>query len=692
MCFFEIVSIALMFFSPSDFDTSLSVELLIQKLSSKSELDHAIARQLLSLKNPVVVVPKILPFLESEDPDIKGTTRNILIDLANDSKKWGGDVRKNLSHILIESFLDSKRSTSAREDILKALIFTVDDEVDLLPLKEYLINEEWREKIRTALVEANTKPAKSLLCDSLDVLDDKAKSAILLGLYQLDGVPCEEKVISLLSSSNPELRASAVLSLSNTPSPIYAEKIFQVCVLEPEISDYYQQNWDSLLRITERILQTGGNWSYAINLYKKILAFSKSQSIVCSAIFGLGRYGDDSVAEFLSELVITSEGEKKKCAMCALSQISSKGIADKLLNLCGRLSLEEQAMLLPGLLRENNREINETVINILSTPIGKEKFINSFWEEPNCNYLNYLTYLDKDITEIQRNKIIQSLWKYVSTNTEENQECKGKAYMLLYKMAPPDEKPYAMSGLKKFPITEVTQDLLQDILKEGYDSLPFPLLFELYGALPNEDERKGRLKGLLISQIKESSLELILSIVSESKYLDNFPSLAGFITSWKLIGPFPWSFGEGIDSDYGVLNAVEGNKGVEFRGKRFEWKSVKTEGWGYVNLMHLCEGKDEECSNICAFALANIKITEAQESYLLLGSDDGYRLWVNGELIDAKNVDRGMKVDEEKLPIKLLPGSNKILLQITQIRGGWNFCARLVDKENKPLKFEMEGN
>lgn len=692
MGLFGILISSFLFFSPMDFDSSLSLELLIQKLASKSELDHAVARQLLPLRNPIEVFPRILPFLDSEEPDIKGTARNILFDLANEAEKWGGEVRKDFCTLLINAFIDQKRSTSAKGDILKALVFAVNEEIDLSVLKDYLLNEEWREKVRVALVEANTISAKRMLCESLDYLDDKGKISILLGFYQLGDALCEEKILALLSSSNSELRANAVLVLSNIPLPAYAEEIFQICIAEPEISDYYQQNWDSLLRITEKILQAGGNWDYAIEMYKKIIKFSASKPIIYSAIVGLGRYGDDRVAEFLTQLVITSEGEMRKTALYALSQINSRGIREKLLDLCNNLSFEEQAMLIPVLLREENEDVHELISNILSTPTGREKFINSFWEHPDCGYIRYLSDIEKQITEAQKNKLIQALWRYVSNPVEETQECVGKGYLLLYRMVSPDEKSYVMMGLKKFPILEMVDVLSQNISKDEYSNLPFSVLFEFYNRLPKEDLRRGEIETVLISQIKNSSLSAIVQSIGESKYLESFPSFVGFINSWKIIGPFPWSFEEGIERDYGILEAVKKNEAIEWEGEKFEWKSVKTKGWGYVDLMELCKEKNSECSNICAFALANLYIHQPQEVFLLLGSDDGFRLWVNGEFIGAKNVDRGMTPDEERIPIKLQAGLNSILLQVTQIRGGWNFCVRLVDSNENPLKFEIKGS
>ncbi len=688
-----LVAISFSFTAPSDFDPSLSIEILIQKLSSENEQDHAIARQLLSYKHPLEVLPKILPYLSSPNADINGTAKNILFDLANECKKWGDDVRKKFCEILIDNFTNEAFPSVAKGDILKALVFAVNEEVDLSPLKRFLFTEEWREKVRCTLVESNTTSAKQLLCESLREADDNLKINILLGLYQLNSTPCEDILDTLLSSQNSAVKVSASLVLSNSSSPVYAEKLFNLCLNEPEISDFYAQNWDTLLRITENIVKSGGNWNYAMEMFKKIISNCRHQPTINSAIISMGRYGDDSSAEFLSSLVSQTSGEIRKSALYALTLIQNEGVLPKALKLCDYLSIEEQSYILPLLIKGKNiPETAEIVHKIINSEFGKKKFLYSFWESPECYYLDYIVDILETLSDDEKSLLTQSLWKYVSSNPENQPpNCFGKAYLYLYNMVPPDEKKYVVTALKKYNLPELSSELISDLLKEDITSLPFPILYELYYTLPENSENKLNLYSVILECIKNAdSVESLISSIAESKYLSNFPKLAGFITKWSIVGPFPWRYEDGINADFWMINSIDKEEEIIYQGEKFSWKTLETEGWGYINLTKLCEGKSIDCSNLCAFGLAKVSVEKPIEAFVLLGSDDGFGLWINREKFFAKNADRGMKPDEDKITIKLKQGVNEIAVLITQIKGGWNFCLRLVDCDNKPINFSIE--
>ncbi|MCA1901288.1 MAG: hypothetical protein LDL53_03565, partial [Candidatus Hydrogenedens sp.] len=125
--------------APSDFDRSMSLELLIGKLNSENPSDHAIARQLLPLKPPMDVLPKIIPCLQSTNPDISGTARNILFDITNRLIKTEMENKQIFYNKLINYFEDTSLSDSARDVILKTLILMIDEQTDLSVLREYLL-------------------------------------------------------------------------------------------------------------------------------------------------------------------------------------------------------------------------------------------------------------------------------------------------------------------------------------------------------------------------------------------------------------------------------------------------------------------------------------------------------------------------------------------------------------------------
>jgi hypothetical protein len=67
-----------------------------------------------------------------------------------------------------------------------------------------------------------------------------------------------------------------------------------------------------------------------------------------------------------------------------------------------------------------------------------------------------------------------------------------------------------------------------------------------------------------------------------------------------------------------------------------------------------------------------------------VGSDDGVKVWVNGELVHENKVSRPVEVDNDEFTARLRAGQNSILLKISQLGGPWGFILRYaeVEKEN----------
>ncbi len=96
--------------------------------------------------------------------------------------------------------------------------------------------------------------------------------------------------------------------------------------------------------------------------------------------------------------------------------------------------------------------------------------------------------------------------------------------------------------------------------------------------------------------------------------------------------------------------------------------------------------------NCVAYLRTNIWSPEVRSGTLELGSDDGIKVWLNGELVHQNNVKRGLNPGEDIVKIQLKQGWNSCLMKITQITGGWGAVAVLLDSTGntmKDVKFEV---
>jgi hypothetical protein len=120
---------------------------------------------------------------------------------------------------------------------------------------------------------------------------------------------------------------------------------------------------------------------------------------------------------------------------------------------------------------------------------------------------------------------------------------------------------------------------------------------------------------------------------------------------------------------------------VLFDGRNFdEWVSLG----GPKGMINLIEAIGN-AQNAVAYLRATIGSLEEQKAILQLGSDDGVKVWLNGKLIHAKNVARGVSPDEDKIPVALRHGGNELLLKVTNGAGDWGAIARFMREDGKPL-------
>jgi len=66
-----------------------------------------------------------------------------------------------------------------------------------------------------------------------------------------------------------------------------------------------------------------------------------------------------------------------------------------------------------------------------------------------------------------------------------------------------------------------------------------------------------------------------------------------------------------------------------------------------------------------------------QKLLLELGSDDGIKVWLNGQVVYGNNVIRGIAPAQDKAELALRRGWNSLMLKVTQNVMGWGACARL---------------
>ena len=77
--------------------------------------------------------------------------------------------------------------------------------------------------------------------------------------------------------------------------------------------------------------------------------------------------------------------------------------------------------------------------------------------------------------------------------------------------------------------------------------------------------------------------------------------------------------------------------------------------------------------DVAAYGFVYLHSEEEQAALLGVGSDDGVKVWVNGEVVIEAPEYRGWKRDQNKVTISLKRGANPLLLKLIQGGGPYSF-------------------
>ncbi|TDU70564.1 hypothetical protein EI77_02609 [Prosthecobacter fusiformis] len=178
----------------------------------------------------------------------------------------------------------------------------------------------------------------------------------------------------------------------------------------------------------------------------------------------------------------------------------------------------------------------------------------------------------------------------------------------------------------------------------------------------------------------------IKDLAKKLKALDkpvDLPKHFGFIMNWKLIAPFTNVERKGFDTEFPPekevkLDAVYPGKNVDAKWTDF----TSQDEYGMIDFNKPFTMLKE----VTGYAYSEFDSTEERDAQIRLGCKNGWKVWLNGELLFARDeYHRGAKLDQYKLPVRLKKGKNAILVkccqneQTEQWTVEWQFQLRVCD-------------
>ncbi len=172
-----------------------------------------------------------------------------------------------------------------------------------------------------------------------------------------------------------------------------------------------------------------------------------------------------------------------------------------------------------------------------------------------------------------------------------------------------------------------------------------------------------------------------------------------WLRNWYLAGTFPldsavynYKHLAGFDTDFlqntgGELEPrVKEGKRVKYKGVYARWEKFESPD-PIVDLDKYYSGK----SFVAAYAYKELDVDSSGIYLVSLGTDDGGKFWVNGELVWDCYEERGIKDDDDLVPANFIKGKNTLLLKMEEREHAWGFKARILPfdlhhfVQNQPL-------
>ncbi|WP_069961558.1 hypothetical protein [Lacunisphaera limnophila] len=178
---------------------------------------------------------------------------------------------------------------------------------------------------------------------------------------------------------------------------------------------------------------------------------------------------------------------------------------------------------------------------------------------------------------------------------------------------------------------------------------------------------------LVLRPIKVSEQDFEMTIIGEKSdgtvILNAFEVNSGKISRAAQMTAFNSDFfaETGVDS----VRPREGDRQRIDAETELTWEKIRSKD-GFVD-MQTALPKDYTVG----YAWAEFESPREAEALLGLGSDDGVKIWFNGELVHDKWIRRPSRLDDDVVPLRLKAGKNRILIKIQNATIDWSFVYRL---------------
>lgn len=253
----------------------------------------------------------------------------------------------------------------------------------------------------------------------------------------------------------------------------------------------------------------------------------------------------------------------------------------------------------------------------------------------------------------QSHKLPASELEAFVKDTSRNPEARRLAYEWLVKVDP-SVSDRVIPGMLRDSSPEFRRDAVQRLLDRAVKA--------------QEGDKKSEAIALyreaLSGAIDDDQVKAIVKPLRELGETVDLQKHFGFLTEWQLIGPFDNTDKKGFDVAYPPEMKIDLT--AKYPGKTGEvaWERYTTEDeYGVLNIAK----KTAPHKGAVTYGYTTFTTDKPRSIEIRLGTPNAWKLWVNGELVFARDeYHRGTQLDQYKVRAKLKSGTNAILMKVCQ--------------------------
>jgi len=502
------------------------------------------------------------------------------------------------------------------------------------------------ESVRIAALKAvgqlGDASSVSLLSGRAAQSSGEEQKAARESLYRLRGQQVDQAILAAIPTAQPDVKIELIQSVGQR----------NILPGIPVLLKTAADGDTKVQRESFKVLKTVADEKF-LPVLVELLIKTKSESVRGEA--------EKTVAAVAHK--IQQKDRQAQAVLAALAQVVDIEARCSLLSVLGKIGDNSALPELRKALASDNAKIQDAAIRALSD-----------WPNP-APVDDLLKVAKTSSNQVHRILALRGFVRLLGLETGRPAEQMIKLYQQAMELAPDvPEKRKVLSGLantKSLAALEMAATCLEDsALQQEAEIAVVKIAEGIYGSYP--DKTKEVLGKILQTSKSDSLREQGQNVINQIGRFDDY------ITAWQVCGPYTQQGADGTQL-FDVAFSPEKPDAPDVRWQIMPAGTNQDRPW----LMELDRALGGD--NRAAYLRTNVWSDKSQKVLLELGSDDGIKVWLNGQVVHANNATRPAGPGQDKVEVTLKQGWNPLMLKVTQGSGEWAVCARIRQLDGSKL-------